>query len=76
MPILRNGYKEESLNYRVVPLISILCKICEQLIKIQWTDYLQREGIIDEVHKTYHRSVEMCFGFYEANHLCQREAFT
>ena len=31
---------------------------------------------IDEVHETYRRSVEMCFGFYEANHLCQKGAFT
>ena len=33
-------------------------------------------SIIDEVHETYRRSVEMCFGFYEAYHLCQKGAFT
>ena len=32
--------------------------------------------IIDEVHETYHRSVEMCFKFYEADHVCRRRAFT
>ena len=30
---------------------------------------------IVEVHETYRRSVEMCFGFYDANHLCHRGAF-
>ena len=25
---------------------------------------------ITKVHETYHRSVEMCLGFYEASHLC------
>ena len=28
-------------------LISIVCKICE-VIKKQWTDYLEREGIITD----------------------------
>ena len=31
---------------------------------------------IVEVHETYRRSVEMCFGFYDANHRCWRRAFT
>ena len=26
-------------------LNSIVCKICEKVIKKQWTDYLEREGI-------------------------------
>ena len=45
MPIYKNGNKEESFNYRPVSLISIVCKICE-VIKEQWTEYLEREGII------------------------------
>ena len=45
MPVYKNGNKEESLNYRPVSLSSIVCKICE-VIKKQWTDYLEREGII------------------------------
>ena len=27
-------------------LTSIVCKICEKIIKKQWTEYLEREGII------------------------------
>ena len=40
MPIYKNGNKEEPFNYRPVSLISIVCKICEKVIKKQWTDYL------------------------------------
>ena len=48
MPIFKNGNKEEPLNYRPVPLSSIVCKTCEKVIKKQWTDYLEREGIITD----------------------------
>ena len=47
MPIDKNGNKEP-LNYRTVSLNSIVCKICEKIIKKQWTDYLEREGILSE----------------------------
>ena len=43
MPIYKNGNKEEP----PVSLTSIVCKICE-VIKKQWTDYLEREGIISD----------------------------
>ena len=48
MPIYKNGNKEEPLNYRSVSLTSIISKICEKVIKRQWTDYLEREGIISD----------------------------
>ena len=48
MPIYKNGNKEEPLNYRPVSLTSRICKICEKIIKKQWTDYLEREGIISD----------------------------
>ena len=48
MPVFKNGNKEESLNYRPVSLTSIVCKICEKVIKKQWTDYLERERIITD----------------------------
>ena len=47
MPIYKNWNKEEQFNFRPVSLSSIVCKICE-IIKKQWTDYLEREGIISE----------------------------
>ena len=47
MPIFKNGNKEKPLNYRPVSLTSIVCKICEKVIKKQSTDYLEREGISD-----------------------------
>ena len=39
MPIYKNGNKEKTLNYRPVSLTSIVCKICEGVIKKQWTEY-------------------------------------
>ena len=48
MPIYKNGNKEEPLNYRPVSLTSIVCTICDKVIKKQWTDYLKREGIISD----------------------------
>ena len=40
-PIYKNGNKEEPRNYRPVSLTSIICKICEKLIKKPWTAYLE-----------------------------------
>ena len=48
MLIYKNENKEGPLNYRPVSLISIVCKLCEKIIKKQWTDYLEREGIITD----------------------------
>ena len=47
MFIYKNGNKEEPFNYRPVSLAIIVCKICE-VIKKQWSDYLEREGIISD----------------------------
>ena len=47
-PIYKNGNKEEPFNYRPVSLTSIVYKICEKVIKEQWIDYLEREGIISD----------------------------
>ena len=47
MPIYKNGNKEKPLNYKLVSLTSIVCKICE-VIKKQWTEYLERVGIITD----------------------------
>ena len=35
IPIYKNGSKMEPLNYRPVSLTSILCKICEETIKLK-----------------------------------------
>ena len=45
MLIYKNGNKEEAFNYRPVSLTSIVCQICEKVIKKQWSEYLEREGI-------------------------------
>ena len=31
----------------IVSLISIVCKLCEKVIKKQWTEYFEREGVTD-----------------------------
>ena len=33
VPIYKSGSKEEPLNYRPVSLTSVVCKICERVIK-------------------------------------------
>ena len=48
MSIYKNENKEEPLNYRPVSLTSIVCKICVKVIKKQWTEYLEKEGIISD----------------------------
>ena len=48
MSIYKNGNKDEPLYYRPMSLTSIVCKICEKVIKKQWTEYLEREGIITD----------------------------
>ncbi len=35
IPIYKRGNKEETLNYRSVSLTSIVCKLCERVIKKQ-----------------------------------------
>jgi len=46
VPIYKSGRKEEPLNYRPVSLTSVLCKICEKLIKKQWVEFLEKQEII------------------------------
>ena len=46
----KNGNKEEPLNYRLVSLISIVCKMCEKVIKKQWINYLERGILTDRQH--------------------------
>ena len=46
VPIYKSGKKDEPLNYRPVSLTSIVCKICEKVIKKQWTKFLENKGIL------------------------------
>ena len=46
MPIYKFN-KEQPLISRAVSLTSIVCKMCEKVIKKQWTDYIQRGVITD-----------------------------
>jgi len=48
MSIDTNGNKEEPLNYKPMLLTSIVCKICEKVIKKEWTEYLEREGKVTD----------------------------
>ncbi|XP_050692945.1 uncharacterized protein LOC126983856 [Eriocheir sinensis] len=45
VPIYKSGKKEEPLNYRPVSLTSVVCKICEKLIKEQWMRFLEHNLI-------------------------------
>ena len=46
VPIYKSGNKEDPMNYRPVSLTSIVCKLCETVIKNQWTEYLERNNVI------------------------------
>ena len=59
VPIYKNGSRMELLNYRPVSLTSILCKICEEVIKIKWTEYLESENILKERQLGFRKGV-MC----------------
>ncbi len=43
--IYKSGNKEEPLNHRPVSLTSIVCKLCERVIKKQWIECLEKENI-------------------------------
>ena len=46
VPIHKGGSKEEPLNYRPVSLTSILCKLCEKIIKKRWIKYLEEKKLL------------------------------
>ena len=48
IPIYKGGCRMETLNYRPVSLTSIVCKICEEVIKSKWCEFLEDEQILSE----------------------------
>lgn len=48
IPIYESGNRHEPLNYRPVSLTSVICKMCERIIKKQWFEHLEREKLINE----------------------------
>ena len=46
VPIYKSGDKQEPLNYRPVSLTSVVCKICEIIIKKRWSQHLEEENAI------------------------------
>ena len=48
IPIFKGGDKEEPLNYRPVSLTSVVCKICEKIIRTRWIKYLEERGILSD----------------------------
>lgn len=46
VPIYKSGKREEPLNYRPVSLTSVICKMCERVIKKYWTEFLEKHKII------------------------------
>ena len=48
VPIYKSGCRMETLNYRPVSLTSIMCKICEEVIKSKWSEFLENERILNE----------------------------
>ena len=46
VPIYKSGGKEEPLNYRPVSLTSVVCKLCERVIKKRWTEFLEEHKLL------------------------------
>ncbi len=44
--IFKNENKEEPLNYRPVSLTSVVCKICEKIIRKRWVDMLDEREVL------------------------------
>ncbi len=45
-PIFKGGNKENSQNYRPVPLTHVLGKLCERTIKKRWMEHLRRDKVL------------------------------
>ena len=45
-PIYKGGEKEDPLNYRPVSLTSIVCKLCEKVIRKRWTSFLEKKEML------------------------------
>ena len=68
MHIYKSGCKMEPLNYRPVSLTSILCKICEEVIKERWVAHLEEENVfmkgnlaLEKVNRVY----PTCYAFIQ-----------
>ncbi len=46
IPLYKSGNKQKPLNYSPVSLTSILCKLCERIIKEQWVKYLEMNDVL------------------------------
>ena len=46
VPIYKGGDSENALNYRPVSLISLVAKICENIIRTKWIVHLERNKLI------------------------------
>lgn len=46
VPIFKSGNREQPLNYRPVSLTSIVCKMCEKIIKKRWVKYLETNNVL------------------------------
>lgn len=48
VPTCEGGNKENTLNYRLVSLTSVLTKICEKTVYDRWTKHLEENYLIME----------------------------
>ena len=46
VPIYKGGCREDPLNYRPISLTSIVCKICEHVIRKRWIKFLEENEMI------------------------------
>ena len=44
----KSGKKEKPLNYRMVSLTSVVCKLCERMIKKQWIEFLEDNKLVSD----------------------------
>ena len=48
VPIYKGGDKEDPLNYRPVSLTSVICKLCEKIIRKRWVSFLEEKEILSK----------------------------
>ena len=80
VPIYKAGNSEDPLNYRPVSLTSVVCKLCEGLIKDVWTKYLEQYKVISEAQFGFRKGRScannlMCFYSRAIDAMQEREGW-
>jgi hypothetical protein len=65
VPIYKSGKNNLTSNYRPISLLSTLSKILEKCVKLQLSDYLEREKIISDLQFGFRQDRSTSHAFFE-----------